>query len=296
MPPPVRELLARYPMVSGPTSMARKPCASRSSSNSRSSFQKVRNFLTALFSSLLFLFELDRTVSLHLVQEMRRGDELGNGWLLGQDVKNIGILHEIAQNVSVESGGIFLPQSRRDFDDGLMHLPFLKKFGSVGGHKIPHIPSQGIHTSRGLRRVQIHIQLLCLSRQHRNVVRTICFAKIFHRHLDGPRRIKKESLVPPFLRLLPHGKVPECCLFACFVGNCKSTAVLMQRPKNHGPFTVHPSRNGALPFDTLGVSRLYGVGRVPCRLVVVIKHSAPLGDGRKFFARRRLKLLGSRRR
>ena len=41
---PVRELLARYPIVRGPASMARKPSLLRSSINSRSSFQKVINF------------------------------------------------------------------------------------------------------------------------------------------------------------------------------------------------------------------------------------------------------------
>src|SRR6266566_3427193 len=39
-------------MVTGPTSMARNPCGLRSSSSSRSSFQKVRNFL-AFFSIML---------------------------------------------------------------------------------------------------------------------------------------------------------------------------------------------------------------------------------------------------
>ena len=62
MPPPVRELLARYPMVKGPASMARKPCAFRSSSNSRSSFQNVRNFLGS-FSIMLRYKEADMSAN-----------------------------------------------------------------------------------------------------------------------------------------------------------------------------------------------------------------------------------------
>jgi hypothetical protein len=43
--PCLTELLLRYPIVSDPTSIARKPCALRSSNKSRSSFQNVTNFL-----------------------------------------------------------------------------------------------------------------------------------------------------------------------------------------------------------------------------------------------------------
>src|SRR2546429_3816575 len=42
-----------------------------------------------------------------------RGYELGNGRVFGQDVKHVGILHEIAQNVGMESGGDSLPGSQR---------------------------------------------------------------------------------------------------------------------------------------------------------------------------------------
>src|SRR5206468_1263939 len=117
---------------------------------------------------------------------------------------------------------------------------------------------------------------------------------IFSGHLDGPRRIKKESFVLPFFRLLPHGKVSERCLFVCFVGDSKSTALLMQLPENHGPIAVHFSCNAVLPFDSLRVSHLYGVGGVPCRLVVLIKQLAPLGDRGKRLGSRRHSLLGSR--
>src|ERR1700690_3179922 len=43
-------------MVSGPASIARKPCASRSSSSSRSSFQKVMNF----FGSFSIMVKIER--------------------------------------------------------------------------------------------------------------------------------------------------------------------------------------------------------------------------------------------